>query len=141
MWKTNNLIKLLVLFLIGGFSYYGIEILWRGYSHISMFALGGICFVFIGSINEFFSWEMPLLKQGIIGSFIVTMLEFITGCIVNLWLNLDVWDYSDLSFNFMGQICLWFSLIWILLSIVAVIIDDWLRYWLFDEEKPHYKIM
>ena len=141
MWKTNNLIKLLVLFLIGGFSYYGIEILWRGYSHISMFALGGICFVIIGNINEYFSWEMPLLKQGIIGSLIVTMLAPPTGCIVNLWLNLNVWDYSGLSFNFMGQICLWFSLIWVALSIVAVIVDDWLRYWLFGEEKPHYKIM
>ena len=58
-----------------------------------------------------------------------------------VWLELEVWDYSNLPFNFMGQICLPFSFAWTLLSGVAIVVDDYLRYLLFGEEKPHYKIL
>jgi uncharacterized membrane protein len=132
------ILKLLVLFLIGGVIYYGIECIWRGFSHWTMAILGGICFIAIGSINEFFTWEMPLWKQCLIGSIIVTILEFITGCIVNLWLGWNVWHYE--YFDILGQVCLPFSLIWMVLSGIAIIVDDWLRYWFFNEEKPRYKI-
>ena len=136
----KNLIKHLILFIIGGFLYYLIEILWRGYSHMSMFILGGICFVVIGLINEFYSWNMPLWKQMLIATAIVTIAEFLAGLIVNVWLKLDVWNYSHLPFNFLGQICLYYSVLWFWLSAIAIVLDDWLRYWLFKEEKPHYKL-
>ena len=45
------LCKHFILFLIGGGIYLAIELWWRGYSHPSMFVLGGICFVFVGLIN------------------------------------------------------------------------------------------
>ena len=106
----KNALKHITLALIGGILYYGIELLWRGYSHISMFLLGAICFLVIGLLNELFTWEMTLLTQSIIGAAIITALEFITGLIVNVWLGLGVWDYSGLPFNIMGQICLPFYL-------------------------------
>ena len=90
-------------------------------------------------INEFFTYEIPLWKQCLIGSIVVTTLEFITGCIVNLWLGWNVWHYEH--FDILGQICLPFSILWLFLSAVAIIVDDWLRYWWFGEEKPHYKIL
>ena len=135
----KRLCKHLILFAAGGCIYYLIEMLFRGYSHWTMMVLGGICFVLIGKINEsFFTERMPLLKQGIIGACIVTALEFVSGLILNVWLGLDIWDYSNQPYNVMGQICLLFSMLWILLSIVAVVVDDWLRYLLFGEERPHY---
>lgn len=135
-------LKALILFLCGGCLYFLLEILWRGYSHWSMFLLGGLCFFLIGAINEFIPWKMPLIVQGWIGSLcIVTPLEFVTGCIVNLWLGWNVWDYSDMPLNLLGQICLPFSLVWVAVSIAAVVLDDWLRYWWFGEEKPHYKLV
>ena len=42
--------------------------------------------------------------------------------------------------NYKGQICLPFSILWIFVSIAAVVLDDWLRYWLFGEERPHYTL-
>ena len=108
---------------------------------ISMFILGGICFVVIGLINEVFPWDFGLLWQSLIGSVIITACEFITGVIVNIWLGLGVWDYSTLPFNILGQICLPFSLLWIIISCLAIILDDYLRYWIFNEEKPHYKFV
>ncbi len=132
--------KYLFLFLIGGFIYSIIEILWRGYSHWTMVILGGICFVSIGCLNEFINWYTPLWKQALSGMVIITLLEFITGCIVNLLLKWDVWDYSDVPLNFMGQICVPFMFIWFFLSVAAIILDDYLRYWLFGEEKPKYRL-
>ena len=137
MKYIKHILKLLVLSLIGGAIYYGIECIWRGYSHWSMAILGGICFIAVGSINELFSWEMPMWKQCLIGAIVVTILEFITGCIVNLWLGWNIWHYE--RFDVLGQICLPFTFFWFLLSGVAIIIDDWLRYWWFEEERPHYK--
>ena len=140
----NKYIKLFLKYLflgfVGGFTYYNIEIIYRGYSHISMFILASFLFIIIGLINEFLSWDTPLFIQSIIGAIIVTVLEFITGCIVNLWLGLNVWDYSSEPLNVMGQICLPFTLIWIVLSCIAIILDDYLRYYIFNEEKPHYKV-
>ena len=140
----NKYIKLFLKYLflgfIGGFTYYNIELIYRGYSHISMFLLASFLFILIGLINEFLSWDTPLFIQSIIGAIIVTVFEFITGCIVNLWLGLNIWDYSHEPLNVMGQICLPFTLIWIVLSCIAIILDDYLRYYIFNEEKPHYKV-
>lgn len=133
-----RVIRPLVLWGIGGLLYVILEMIWRGYSHWTMYLVGGICFLLIGAINEIIPWEMPLLWQCIIGALIVTSVELVSGCIINIWLGWHVWDYSDMPFNLWGQICLPFSLLWVLISAVAIVLDDWLRYWLFKEEKPHY---
>ena len=130
--------KEIILWLIGGLLYMGIELMWRGYSHWTMFVLGGICFVLLGRINEVIPWDMPLWMQVLIGTAIITGLEFITGCIVNLWLGWNVWDYSNVPFNVIGQICLPYILLWIQISLAGIVSDDYLRHWLFKEEKPHY---
>ena len=139
--QLKQILKLCVLALIGGITYMLIELAWRGYSHISMFILGSLCFLLLGGINEFLPWELGFVWHMLIGAGIVTILELIFGIVVNVWLELEVWDYSNLPFNFMGQICLPFSFAWTLLSGVAIVVDDYLRYWLFGEEKPHYKIL
>lgn len=132
--------KEFILFIIGGILYILIELGYRGHSHWTMFILGGLCFVLIGGINNYISWDMPIYEQMMIGSVIITMLEFICGCIVNLWLGWDVWDYSNMPYNVLGQICLPFSILWFFISLVAIVADDYIRYWLFDEEKPRYNL-
>ena len=137
----NKSFKYYTLGTLGGTIYVFIELLWRGYSHWSMFLLGGICFIALGLINEVIPWEMPLTAQMFIGCVIITALEFITGCIVNLWLGWDVWDYSDLPYNLLGQISVVSSVGWYFLSAVGIVLDDWLRYIFFGEEKPRYTII
>lgn len=134
-------LKPLILIAIGGLLYVLIEYLWRGYSHWTMFIVGGLAFWMIGYINEYIDWNMPLCKQMAIGSLIVTCLEFISGFLINIVLGWQVWDYSNLPFNILGQICLPFSTIWFFISFLAIVADDYLRYWLFGEEKPHYHII
>lgn len=120
--------------------YYIVELLFRGYSHWSMFILGGMCFYYAGIQNEYVSWNYPLWKQLIKVEAFVLISEFITGCIVNLWLGWNVWDYSNLAGNILGQTSWQFALLFLPLCLVAIILDDYLRYWLFKEEKPYYKL-
>ena len=132
--------KHITLFDTGGLIYILIEMFWRGWSHWTMFVLGGLCFVALGLINEVIPWKMPLWKQVLIGAGIITGLEFLTGCIVNIWLGWDVWDYSNMPGNVLGQICPQYMLLWLPVSMVGIVLDDWLRYLWFDEERPHYKL-
>ena len=131
--------KALIMYYLGGMLYVLIEWLWRGRSHPSMFLLGGLCFVLLGGLNEGLRPELPLWLQGLMGAVIVTALELACGLIVNLGLGLNVWDYSNMPLNFLGQICLPFTLLWVPLSAVAVLLDDWLRHVLFGEPKVAHR--
>ena len=133
--------KYLVLMATGGLLYVALELVWRGRSHWTMFLLGGICFVALGLINEILPWSMALWKQILIGAAIVTALEFITGCTVNLWLGWNGGDYSRLPGNILGQICPQYCLLWLPVNLAGIVLDDWLRYWWWGEERPRYKII
>ena len=136
----KQIFKYLFLWLVGGGIYIGMELTFRGRSHWTMFLLGGVCFVCLGLINELIPWQVPLIKQMLIGTIIITYFEFITGCIVNIWLGWGIWDYSNIPGNILGQICPEFSFLWFWISGAGIVLDDWMRYWLFHEEKPHYTI-
>jgi uncharacterized membrane protein len=112
----NPFLKNCFLFAIGGIIYCLLEICWRGYSHLSMLAVGGFCFLLIGQINEHvLTWNMPLLLQMGIAAAMVTAAELFAGLVLNVWLELGIWDYSDLPGNLWGQICPQFMAVWFFL--------------------------
>lgn len=127
-------LKAFTVFTFGGLSYGILEILWRGGTHISMFAAGGLCFLIITAIDtsELFGgrilWEAPFCAVSI------TAVELVCGVIVNLQMELSVWDYSELPLNLWGQICLPFTALWLLLAIPAVLASRLLRHAVFGEE-------
>ena len=101
--------KNVLLFIAGGAGYVGLELLWRRRSHSSMFFLGGACFLALGRLR---SAHLPSgIPRCVVGSGIITAMEFAAGRLVNR--QHQVWNYCDLPYNFLGQICLPFSLLWI----------------------------
>lgn len=124
--NKNFILKEFIIFIIFGLMYVTIELLYRGHTHYSMFIVGGICGVLIGLINDN-TPDMPLLPQCVLGAVIITVIELLTGLFLNVYLGLNVWDYSNQPFNFMGQICPQFCIIWCILSILVIRIDDWLK--------------
>lgn len=136
----RKLVKFLILLSSGGLIYVLIELLYRGRSHWSMFLVGGICFVLIGGLNNWFPWNWSILRQMGISAAIVTAVEFVSGILLNMVLNLDVWDYSNMPFNIYGQICLPFTVIWFFLSFLAIVADDFLRWLWFGERFPEYHL-
>lgn len=126
-----------VIFYLGGMFYCGVELLWRGWTHGSMFLLGAVCFYLVGSLDR--RWHLPVLAQMLLGAVIVTLCEFWTGVLVNEVMQLNVWDYSDAPMNLMGQICLPFTLFWFALSGVAIFLEDGMRRLLFSQPLPRYR--
>ena len=104
-----------VLFALGGSAYVGLELLWRGRSHISMFGAGGLCFLLLGKLRE---TKLSAPVKPVAGAGLITAVELLTGLLVNR--DYHVWDYRTLPGNFMGQVCLPFSLLWIPVSILGM---------------------
>lgn len=124
--NLNIFREYLILFLIGGIVYVFIEIAYRGYSHISMFIVGGLCFVLMSSLNEF-PFKIPLILQMVISCLLITGIELISGVIVNILFHLNVWDYSLEKFNFLGQICLKASIAWFFLSLPGIYMGNFIK--------------
>lgn len=136
----NTLQAYSIMFLTGGFLYVGIEILERGYSHISMLIAGGLCFLLVGVVENIAGESASLIGEMVICGLMITMVEFIFGMLVNQKLNLGVWDYSGEQYNFKGQICLLYTNLWILLSGPVIIVHDFMEYFLLGVPMHHYKI-
>lgn len=130
--------KYFTIFLTGGLVYYFLEILTRNYSHYSMILCGGCCMVACGAINQIFK-NMSVVLQMVLSAVIITLFEYFTGYIVNIRLGIGVWDYSYLPYNFMGQICLLYSILWMFLSLIIIFVDDGIRHFLYDEDLPVYR--
>lgn len=132
--------KWFTIFMTGGMIYYFMEITTRGYSHYSMIVCGGFATLLCGGLNQVFN-KLSILAQMILSSVIISELEFVTGYVVNIILRYDVWDYSDLPFNLMGQICVQYSVLWMFLSVFIIFVDDYIRCRLFGEERPVYHLI
>ena len=131
------IIKYAVLFIIGGLVYCGIELMWRGRTHISSFIMGGTAILVVGGLNERYDWDMPVWYQMLLSSLFITAMEYVVG--INFNADYHIWDYRELWLNVDGQICLGYSLLWGLLGLVGILLDDFIRWIFFGEEKPRYK--
>lgn len=133
--------EIIFLWGLGGAIYYGFEMMFRGFSHWSMFALGGICLVFCAWQGKWVHWRDPLWKQVLRCTAFITVCEFVTGLIVNKWLHLAVWDYSDQPFQLMGQICLPFAILFSGLAALGILMGGSILHYLYGEEKPDYHVL
>ena len=107
-----------------------------------MFIIGGLCFFIVGLLNEhILSWDMSLLGQMFISAIVITFVEFESGAILNIYMGLNIWDYSGQSYNLLGQICPLYSFFWFLLSLPAILLDDLLRDKWFGDTRKEYKIL
>ena len=112
-----------LIFLAGGASYVGLELLWRGRSHSSMFLAGGLCLLLVGHLEEV-DPKLPLPFRVLTGAGIITMVELGTGLLFNR--DFSVWDYRNLRGNYVGQICPAFCLAWVPISALAGKLYLWL---------------
>lgn len=110
-----------MMFLIGGALYGAIEVAFRGFTHWSMVITGGSALLSIYIIDAILN-DTSIFIKAFLGSAVITLLELTVGIIVNKVFLLNVWDYSHLPANFLGQISLTFSVAWYFLSIVAFFI-------------------
>lgn len=116
IWKKG------MLFTLGGAGYMGLEVLWRGWSHGSMFLAGGSCFLLLGALNR---TKLYLPLRTAVGALGVTAVELAAGLIANS--DYSVWDYRGMPLNFMGQVCLPFTLLWYPVSLGGMVLYAFLE--------------
>ena len=114
----------LLIYALGALLYGVTELLWRGWTHWSMLLCGGLCFSLMYRIAQ---TGLCNVKKYILSAAVITAVEFETGIVLNLLLGWDVWDYSDMPLNLMGQICPAYSLGWLLLSVPGMALCSALR--------------
>lgn len=125
--EDMKMIRVLSLFLLGAGGYCTIELLWRKRTHWSMGLAGGLCLALLHQMNRLLCRQSWALRCAA-GSAIITAVEFLTGCIVNLKLGLKVWDYRDMPLNCKGQVCALYSFLWFLLCIPVLRLSSLLHF-------------
>ena len=144
MRNSSKLLKVLLIWFILGMMYFTLEGIWRipkgGYANIAMLPVGGLCGLCVGTINQIPKfYNMKIIYQSIIGAVITTIIEFISGLFLNCYLQLGIWDYSNLPVNILGQVCLPFSLIWFVIMPLCIWLEDKIRY-VFWNEGSNYSL-
>lgn len=110
----SNIKKDGMIFAAGAVGYTLLEMLWRGHSHWSMAAAGGISLLALSKTFHKLA-AAPIYFKSIVGGGIITMIEFCFGAVFNLGLGMHVWDYSGVRGNILGQICPVYTVLWCLI--------------------------
>ncbi len=130
--SKDAVFRYFTVFLFGAALYALIEVMWRSYTHWSMAITGGICMSAIYYIH-LHCRSVSIWSRALMGCAAITLAEFIAGLIVNLTFHLNVWDYSGLPFNFMGQICLIYCALWYGMCFPAFFVCSFLEAKLFTK--------
>lgn len=139
--KFKSFMKYLLLFTFSGYIYVCLELIFRGYSDITMMFASSICAIPMIILNNKFTYEIDFLLQLFLCAIFATLVEFIFGMLFNR--DYSIWDYRNMPLNLYGQICLPFSLLWMIIAACVIPLMDWIDCYIFGykpETKPYYKI-
>ena len=109
----------LCLFALGGAGYVGVELVWRGFSHWTMFLAGGLALCLLAWLEA--RPRLPLLPGAALGALGVTGIELAAGLWCARVLHTAVWDYSAEWADLAGLICPKYSLYWFVLCLWALL--------------------
>ncbi|NLY43512.1 MAG: putative ABC transporter permease [Clostridiaceae bacterium] len=125
----DNFYDLVIYFMFYSFSGWLLEVAYAWYKERRFinrgFLLGPLCPVYgfgillILLISSKFKSNLPLANIVSI-MLLTTILEYMTGYILETLFNVKAWDYSNEFCNLKGRICLKFSLAWGLLGYFVI---------------------
>lgn len=146
MSRAGRWVLSILLWTWGGTVYYFLEVIWKLLreepERISwtMLVVAIILCVPVERCGAELPWSCPLWLQALACAALVTAVELVAGLILNVWLCLGVWDYSNLPGNLWGQICPQFAAVWWGLCLMFIPVFDWLRWTVEGGTKPHYML-
>ena len=144
MSRAGKRVLSMLLWFWGGTVYYLLEVAYKTASghpeRISwtMLAVAVLLTVPVERAGAELPWCCPLWLQALACAGLVTAVELGAGLVLNLWLGMDIWDYSALPGNLWGQICPQYSALWWGLCLVFIPVFDWLRWAVEGGEMPYY---
>ena len=125
----------------GGVVFCALQLLLTGNCHWTDLAVFSLLCIPLDAVNERMPWTFPLWLQAVLGGIVLIVSQLTAGLVFNVWLGLGLWDYTSLFGNFLGQICPQYMILWLPVSLAGIVLDDWIRYRAFGEERPHYRLI
>lgn len=147
MAQYKNSVVSMLLWTWGGAVYFLLEVVYKTVTNHperiswTMLVLAIILCIPVERAGYQLPWECPLWVQALICTTLVTIVEFLAGCVLNLWLGMDIWNYSELPLNLLGQICLPFFIVWWILCVIFIPVFDVLRYIIDGGTRPWYTLI
>ena len=126
---------------LGGSLYYGFEVFFRGFSHWSMFVLGGICSFILCQTGTLDRMEGAVMETGALVYNLCDSSGIYHGndresvawmeC-MGLYRKKMAAVRSDLSavYHYFSALC-----------VIGILLSGYLLYWLYGEEKPHFHVL
>ena len=119
-----------------------------------MLVVGGVATRGLGLLNSnaWVNKHINIFWQSVIGCAFILLVEYFSGCLLNIVFKLNVWDYTAYPLNLNGQVCFCFGVVWLFLCPFGFWLDDWLRWYIFENdfsnqhgfmmiEKPKYTLL
>lgn len=144
--KIGKWVLSILLWVWTGTLYFFLEVIWKSLNgrpetiSWTMLLLAIFLAIPLERFGAELPWDMSLFVQALICTGAITAAEFCAGCVLNLWLNLNIWDYSSMPGNLLGQICPQFIVLWFFLAVFIIVMLDWMRYSIEGGERPYYSI-
>lgn len=145
-YQLGDRVLSMLLWSWGGTVYFLLEVIFKSVTghpeRISwtMLVVAILLTIPVERAGEQLPWAVPLWLQALVCAALVTAVELLAGCIINLWLGWDVWDYTAMPGNLWGQICPQYSALWFVLCLVFIPTFDWLRWAVKGGVRPRYTI-
>lgn len=137
--KFKKVMRWTFFYCFAGGLYMTLELIYRQRTDPSMFYLAGLIGLLLLNVNEWMEYDTSFIIQVLICGTIAVLGELVFGLLFNR--DYSIWDYRNLPLNFLGQIQLYFGLLWYLLSGIFIPILDYIDYYMFPRpgiEKPYY---
>lgn len=129
------LLAFVFIFFTGAVSGWVIEVLWRRFvsrkkwmnpgllvgPYLPIYGFGNVflyALTFTGHMQGGLENILEVLEMFVISALFMSMLELIGGYCLLKYAGLRLWDYSEERFNYKGFICLRYTLIWGMTSII-----------------------
>ena len=147
MTRYSKPVLSMLLWTLGGAVYYLLEVAYKSLTvhpeRISwtMLVVAIILCIPVERCGAELPWGSTQWLQAQCCASLVKAGERAAGLVLNIWLGLDIWDYSHLPGNLWGQICPQYAAVWWALCLMFIPVFDWLRWTVEGGERPHYTII
>ena len=95
---------------------------------LPIYGFGAVILNIVCTVLDKINFQYKVLLIFFVATLLLSLLEFISGYVLYKYMNLKLWDYSNLKYNYKGFISLEFSFVWGLLSLIFYIfIYPWIN--------------
>ena len=125
---SYNFYNLFFYFIIYSFLGWCVEVLYayknqkkfvnRGFLHGPLCPIYGLCISSMVIVLDNINVTLPFLL--VVATIVISIIEYLTGYILEKLFKTKYWDYTDDPFNIHGRICLLFSIMWGITSVSVV---------------------